>query len=369
VLAHVLSFTGEIDAAISQYLRALGLGDDPVIPWSALVQLKKVSDADRPLIGQIIAYLQQDNVGTVYRMLLEFTLGKAFDDLREYDEAMRHYEAANLIRHGLRTFDRDLVVRDADRTIARATAQFFAERGELGSEDETPVFVVGMVRSGTTLVEQVLSSHPEIAGAGELSFWREQSLALGDGGVAAIDDLAAGRLAAEYLAVLRRCSATAARVTDKMPFNYLWIGLIRAVFPRARFIHCRRHPVDTCLSIYFTPFSTIPSFASDRDDLVFFYREYLRLMKHWRAVLPPDRFLEVDYEAMTADPEPQARRLIDFCGLGWDPVCLRPERNKRVVQTASIWQVRQPIYRSSVERWRRYEPWLGSLRELLPAQP
>jgi hypothetical protein len=179
--------------------------------------------------------------------------------------------------------------------------------------------------------------------------------------------LSVTRMAAEYLAVLRRCSATAMRVIDKMPFNYLWIGLIRAVFPRARFIHCRRHPIDTCLSIYFTPFSTIPAFASDRDDLVFFYREYLRLMEHWRAVLPRDRFLEVDYEAMTTEPELQARRLVAFCELEWDSACLHPEENKRVVQTASIWQARQPIYRSSVERWRCYEPWLGSLRELLPA--
>jgi hypothetical protein len=226
-----------------------------------------------------------------------------------------------------------------------------------------------MPRSGTTLVEQILSSHPRIAGAGELPFWRQQAIALDEvDHPGTIDEAASRRIAGEYLAVLRHSSAMAARITDKMPFNFLWIGLIRLVFPHARFIHCRRHPVDTCLSIYCTSLESIRGFAGDRDDLVFFYREYTRLMDHWRAVLPIDRFIEVDYESLTADLENQARRLIAFCGLEWDAACLRPEQNSRTVQTASKWQARQPIYRSSVERWRSYEPWLGSLRDLMPQQ-
>jgi hypothetical protein len=148
----------------------------------------------------------------------------------------------------------------------------------------------------------------------------------------------------------------------------MWIGLIHSVFPRARIIHCRRNPLDTCLSIYFTQFLTRMHFANDRSDLVHEYRQYERLMAHWRTVLPLDRFLEVDYETLVADREAGTRRLIAFCGLDWDQACLRPEDNRRIVRTASVWQARQPVYRSSIGRWRNYEPWLGELRELLPAE-
>ncbi len=165
--------------------------------------------------------------------------------------------------------------------------------------------------------------------------------------------------------MLRRIGPHAARVTDKSPSNFLWIGLIRSVFPGARIIHCRRHPVDTCLSIYFTNFGTPMPFANDKADLAFYWRHYAELMSHWRTVLSGERFHEVDYEQLVTDPETVTRRLIDFCGLGWDDACLRPEANGRVVRTASMWQVRQPIFRSSIDRWRCYEPWLGELRGLL----
>ncbi len=151
-----------------------------------------------------------------------------------------------------------------------------------------------------------------------------------------------------------------------MPFNFGLLGVIRQVFPRAAIVHCRRHPVDTCLSIFTTNFESTIDFAGERGRLVFFYRQYQQLMAHWREVLPPDRFIEVDYETLVADPEPITRRLIATCGLGWNDACLAPHRNQRRITTASLWQARQPIYRTSVERWRRYEPWLGELRQLLP---
>jgi Sulfotransferase family len=142
--------------------------------------------------------------------------------------------------------------------------------------------------------------------------------------------------------------------------------LLHLALPRARFIHCRRHPVDTCLSIFFESFGAVEGYASDRGDLVFAYRQYERLMDHWRRVLPPGRFTEVRYETLVANREAETRRLVEFCGLDWDDACLAPERNARVVKTASMWQARQPVYATSVERWRRYEPWLGDLRELAP---
>ena len=156
-------------------------------------------------------------------------------------------------------------------------------------------------------------------------------------------------------------------MTDKRPGNFEMLGLIRLAFPDARIIHCRRNPVDTCLSIFFANFGASQDYAWDRGDLAFAYRQYERLMDHWRRVLPSDRFTEVQYATLVAEQEVETRRLIAFCGLDWDDACLAPERNGRVVRTASLWQARQPVYKTSVERWRRYEPWLCELRELLPA--
>jgi hypothetical protein len=222
-----------------------------------------------------------------------------------------------------------------------------------------------MPRSGTTLVEQVVSSHKDIAGAGELRFWTQRG--------AAFERLAETtailrmqrQVADDYLSLLHRIAPEAARVTDKMPFNFIWAGLIHLAFPHATIIHCRRNPIDTCLSVFSTYFAPRADFSTDRDDLVFYYQQYLRLMAHWRAILPADRFIEVDYELLVGDPEPVSRRLIAACGLDWDPACLAPERNDRLVKTASKWQARQPIYSSAVERWRHYEPWIGSFRNLL----
>ena len=157
-------------------------------------------------------------------------------------------------------------------------------------------------------------------------------------------------------------------MTDKAPRNFELLWLIRLALPDARVIHCRRHPVDTCLSIFFANFSARQDYACDRGDLVFFYRQYERLMDHWRRALPADRFTEVEYETLIADREAETRRLVAFCGLDWDDACLTPERNGRVVKTASLWQARQPVYETSVDRWRRYEPWLGELKELMPAE-
>jgi hypothetical protein len=223
-----------------------------------------------------------------------------------------------------------------------------------------------MPRSGSTLTEQILSSHPDVAAGGELGFWssprilNEDLLSLGG------DTKAAKRLANDYLATLKALDPVAKRVTDKALANFFLLGAIRRVLPNATFVHCRRHPIDTALSIFTTNFETNFDYASNRGDLVFYYRQYARLMDHWRRVLPPARFVEVDYEALVSDPEPHARRLVAACGLDWNEACLAPHRNARRITTASVWQARQPIYRTSVERWRRYEPWLGELRELVP---
>lgn len=225
-----------------------------------------------------------------------------------------------------------------------------------------------MPRSGTTLVEQILSAHRDVAAGGELAFWLQRRDALHAARTDPLDAGALSKAADDYLALLREIGPRALRVTDKNPMNFEALWLIRLALPRARVIHCRRNPIDTCLSIFFMNFGGKHDYAYDRGDLAFYYREYERLMQHWRAALPLDRFTEVEYETLVADPEEETRRLIAFCGLDWDDACLAPQRNGRAVKTSSQWQVRQPIYKTSVERWRRYEPWLGELRELLPDQ-
>jgi hypothetical protein len=220
-----------------------------------------------------------------------------------------------------------------------------------------------MPRSGTTLVEQILSSHPAVAGAGELTFWNTRDpLARGlGGGMGAVQKATAEAC----LALLAGIDAEAARVVDKNPFNFFWAGLIHVVFPNAVIFHCRRAAIDTCLSIHTTWFPPRTDFSTQAEDLVFYWRQYARLTDHWRAVLPADRWIDVDYAALVEDPAPQSRALIAAMGLPWNDACLAPELNARMVRTSSQWQVRQPINRAGLERWRRYEPWLGALKPLV----
>lgn len=365
-LGHVLANMGDIDGAIANFYRALTLPGDPVGGWAGLAQFKKFTEADRPIVAEIKTYVEREAVAPREQMTLHFTLGKAYDDLRDYERAMHHFDNANRIRHQLHPVSRDRLRHDVDATIARYTKGFFSERRGDGLRDETPLLVFGMPRSGTTLVEQILSSHDHIVGAGELIFWRDHWLELLKTASKVADAPLARHLGREYLNLLRNSSKTAERIIDKALFSFRWLGLIWQALPQARFVHCRRHPIDTCLSMYFTNFETITEFVADRDDLVFYYQQYLRLMEHWRSVIPSERFIEVDYEDLIAESEKTTRRLVEFCGVVWNPACLRPEENKKAVRTASIWQVRQPIYRTSLERWRNYKPWLGSLCELMP---
>ncbi len=365
LLGNLLGETGHFDEALKHIERAIALQPQSVSAYYGLVVCRRLTEADRPLISRMLSRLEDRDLSEVDRMSVHFALGKALDDLEDYAGAMRHFDAANRIRYRFCRFDRNELEGRIDRLIARFTGEFFADNRAIGSDDATPVLVLGMPRSGTTLTERIVSSHSRVGGGGELDFWTVRGPALV---TAATDTLAAAadRLQGDYRRLLRGISPGALRVTDKMPFNFLWLGLIHLNFPNARVIHCRRNPIDTCLSIYTNQFSTRWEFSSDRGDLAFYYRQYLRLMDHWRSVLPPDRLLEVDYEELTADPEGSAGRLIAFCGLDWEPACLQPEHNRDRVRTASAWQARQPIYRRSVERWRRYEPWLGELRRLEP---
>lgn len=233
------------------------------------------------------------------------------------------------------------------------------------SDSERPLFIVGMPRSGTSLIEQILSSHPAIHGAGELPFWLQQIPNQLDTPPADVDAATIAGIAAGCLANLDRHSATALRVVDKMPGNFNCLGLIHAVFPNARILHTQRNPVDTCLSVYFQSFGKMHNYGHSLASLAHYYREYHRLMAHWRAVLPAGVFLDVPYEALVDDPEMWSRRIIEFVGLEWDEHCLDSHKTERRVGTASNWQAKQPIYKSSKDRWRNYEEHVGELLPLL----
>lgn len=363
-LAGLLYAQGRFDEAAASFEEALRLNPREGRCWLGLADCRKYSAADNPILERMDRVLQRNDVNDFARIAVHFAMGKVCDDRGDYASAMGHFDAANGLRAKDLTFDRARFEAMVDQTIGRFTREFVEANAVHGNPDQTPIFIVGMYRSGTTLVEQIVSSHPDIAAGGELTVWTPADVEI-NVRTGEFDPDRSRAAVAKYLAILEKKGPSAARVTDKLPFNCFRLGAIHGLLPNARIIHCRRDPVDTCLSIYSNLLKSRVTFAARKDDLAFCYRQYLRVMDHWRKVLPPHVFVEVEYERLIADREAETRRLIEFTGLEWNDSCLRPEQNRRVVETASAWQARQPVYATSMERWRHYEPWLGELRQLL----
>lgn len=360
---------GLFEEAEQNYRRAIEHRPTWGAPYGSLVRGRRMKDSDRPLVERMIELSEAEDAQPADLLELHYGIGKALDDLKEYGEAMRHFDEGNrlakaLVPAGQAPFDRELCASLTDDVIATYTKEFFAGHQGHGSDSELPLLIVGMMRSGTTLTEQIVSSHPQVGAAGEQLFWMEKGTEVGKNLGADFDFSKLEKWADEYLELLRRFGAGCERVTDKNPHNYIAIGFIHTVFPNARIVHCRRHPIDNCLSIYVTRNASSADFMHDRENITFMYEQYLRVMEHWRSVLPADRFLEISYEELVSDQETVARRMIEFCGLPWDDACLHHEGNVRTVVTPSLWQARQPVYRTSVERWRNYEPWLGPFGRL-----
>jgi tetratricopeptide (TPR) repeat protein len=380
LLGNLLSEFGRFDDARECFERAIAIAPLLAGSYYDLVRSRRVTSDDDSLVQRMEAALATPGLEAAQRLRLHLAIGKAADDLGDYVLAMQHFDAADAVRRGSVAFDSAVFSIEIDRLIARCTPELMAQAPQVGSSDATPVLILGMPRSGTTLVEQIVSMHPEVGAGGELNFWNERGAVwhrscvagnAAEGNETAVFDTESlateflAKAAANYLDVLREIAPKAARVTDKMPFNFLWAGLIHLTFPRATIIHCRRAAVDTALSIHQTHFHPGLAFPTGGAELVAYFRSYQRITNHWRSVLPADRFVEVDYEELTRAPEPVIRRIIAASGLTWHDACLRPESNPRAVKTPSKWQTRQPIYRTSVARWRRYEPWLGPLRALV----
>ena len=307
-----------------------------------------------------------ENLPVEEQIHLHFALGKALADIREYEQSFRHQLQANALQRQQFTYDEIGAHTKIDRIRSAFTPEVMQSLTGVGDPSSLPVFIVGMPRSGTSLIEQILASHPRVFGAGELDLLGQLVIAGTSNGITR-DWVQT--LGPRYLSGIRALAPPRDRITDKMPSNFLFVGLIHIALPNARIIHARRNPVDTCLSCFSKLFAGEQQFAYDLGELGRYYRAYDRLMAHWRDVLPEGRMLEVDYEEVVADLEVQARRIIGYCGLEWNDACLEFHKTERAVRTASVMQVRQPIYRSSIGRWRPYARMLTPLLDALGIDP
>jgi len=364
LLGELCADRGRFEAAHELFERALALDPDFVPAYCSIAAHRGMRREDRAWLEGAEGLLARP-LPLAEQIHLRYALGKFFDDVGECHKAFLSYQAANELtkRYGSR-YDRARFTAAVDRIIRMCDATFLGEARAEVPGSERPVFIIGMPRSGTSLTEQILASHPQVFGAGEVSFWEQAFETLERETQKGAGTRALAATARAYLARIEPQAGAAQRVTDKMPANFLYAGLIHAALPGAKIIHMERHPLDTCLSIYFQNFFNVSPYATDLGNLAHYYGEYRRIMAHWRGVLPPSVLLEVPYEALIENPELWTRRMLDFIELPWDPKCLDFHRTERVVITASKWQVRQPINARSIGRWRHYEKYLAPLRHL-----
>jgi tetratricopeptide (TPR) repeat protein len=325
--------------------------------------------------ARLTAFLARDDVPARDRVALYFLKAGLLDREGAYDQAFANYRQGNELRRRLlhergEILDAEQHRARIDGLIAEFDRSYFERVEGLGLDTELPVFIVGMPRSGTSLVEQILASHPLVHGAGERKDIREivgilSATGRVDQALFSMSRDSIRSLGERYLRRLVELAPRAKRITDKLPENYLYLGVIVTLFPRARIIHCRRHPIDVCFSCYTQNFQGL-GFAASLTDLGHYYRDYERLTAHWRAVLPRP-MLEVDYEELVKNQESASRRLVAFCGLDWDERCLAFHATSRAVQTASRVQVRRPVFSGSIGRWKHYQSHLQPLVDLVGA--
>jgi tetratricopeptide (TPR) repeat protein len=372
-MGNALTELGRLQEARQAYLKAIEVDPKVTKTFSNLGDLTKFTSGD-PQISAMEALAKSDALTSIERMQLDFALGKAYLDLGDHQRSFEHLLSGNAGKRAMISYDEKSTLAFFERIEAIFTPELLAAKSGGGDPSKRPIFVIGMPRSGTTLIEQLLASHPTVHGAGELRFL-SNSLAIvrrPDGKtirypkfVSAADKAVFKEVAARYLASLHGLAPDAGRITDKMPSNYYFAGLIHLALPNAKIIHIARDPVDTCVSCFSTLFATGQSYAYDLAELGRYYKRYEHLMEHWRRVLPAGRVLDVRYEDVVADFEGEARRIISYCDLPWDDRCLSFHETNRPVKTASATQVRRPIYKSAIGRWRVYEKFLNPLlREL-----
>jgi tetratricopeptide (TPR) repeat protein len=383
---HALKTAGRLDDSVAAYKKSIELSPGLGEAWWSLANLKTVrfSAADIDTMRQQLA---RQDLTDEDRFHFDFTLGKALEDVGQYAESFQHYDRGNALRRKSADYDAKENTKQMRRTKQLFTAQLFAERQDFGCTAPDPIFVVGLPRSGSTLLEQILSSHPLVEGTMELPDIADIVRDLASGR-SATDNVAPHSYAAaltsqtaaelrglgeRYLAQTRIQRKTQAPYfIDKMPNNFAHVGLIHLILPNAKIIDARRHPLGCCFSGFKQHFARGQHFTYGLPDIGSYYRDYVELMAHFDTVLP-GRIHRVAYETLIDDVEAEVRRLLAYCQLPFDERCLRFYENDRAVRTASSEQVRQPIYREGVDQWRHYEPWLAplkqSLGEVLDAYP
>jgi tetratricopeptide (TPR) repeat protein len=369
-MGNALKELGRLRDAQDAFLKALQIDASIAGVYVNLADSKTFTPGDPHLAAMEALAGKAQGLSRTDRLQLDFALGKAYADLGDHARSFRHLLAGNAQKRAQIAYDEAATMGLFDRIEAAFTAARIAAKSGRGEASDLPIFVLGMPRSGTTLVEQVLASHRDVHGGGELKLLDDVLAGLsGPDGIrlafpefiAAADDGVLEAIGSRYVAALQRLEPDARHVTDKMPTNFLFAGIIHLALPNARIIHTVRDPVDTCVSCFSKLFSAEQNHTYELAELGRYHHRYQALMAHWHRVLPQGRILDVRYEDVVADLEGQARRILDHCGLAWDPRCLEFHRTQRPVRTASAAQVRKPIYQGAIGRWRVYEPDLGPL--------
>jgi predicted Zn-dependent protease len=371
---HALRTLGRIPESISAYRRALSMQPTLGEAWWSLANLKtfRFSEADVRVMRQ---NLERRDLSADDRVQFEFALGKALEDAASYEESFARYAEGNALHRKIHGYDAQETTDFVRRSRQVFTREFFIEREGAGADARDPIFIVGLPRAGSTLIEQILASHPLVEGtmelpelpkiARELAISRDQEEGVFLRRVAALDRSELRELGERYLAetrVMRKSDAPF--FIDKMPNNCFYVGLIHLILPNAVIIDARRHPLACCFSCFKQHFARGQWFTYDLEDLGRYYRDYVELMAHYDAVLP-GRIGRVVYEDLIEDTEGQVRRLLEHCRLPFEERCLNFHENERAVRTASSEQVRQPIFRTGVDQWRHYESWLDPLKSAL----
>ena len=377
-LGVALKMLGQTEAARQSFERAVRLSPRRVLFYAGLADTTRFSPGDRHLATLEKLVRDRAALAGEEQIQLHFTLAKIYADGAQHARAFYHLVEGNALKRRQLDYREAAVLGEFERIRAVFTPELMQQKQGLGHPSPAPVFIVGMPRSGTTLVEQILASHPLVFGAGEIGDFHDAAVGLFaqspaprhyPEAVRVLADAGFAALGQSYLAAVRSRAPSALRITDKMPGNYLAAGLIRLALPDARIVHVRRDPIDTCFSCFSTLFAADLPHAYDLGELGRYYRAYDALMAHWRAVLPKDVMIDVQYESLVGDFEREARRIVAHCGLDWDDACRDFHKSPRPVQTASMLQVRQPLYQSSIGRWRPYREWLGPLLAALEIEP
>jgi tetratricopeptide (TPR) repeat protein len=372
-IGNVLRELGHLQEAQDAYLKALQLDPDDAGIYVNLANCKRFTQRDDHLSAMETLAAKSD-LSQAKRMQLDFALGKAYGDLNDYSRSFTHLLAGNAAKRATITYDEASAFTLFDQIEMVFTRSLIAQKSGGGDPSRLPIFIIGMPRSGTTLIEQIIASHPMVYGAGELETFSKLFLTVrGPEGntlnypefVPVLDHSAVRQIGTRYIDEVRKLAPFGERVTDKMPSNYYFVGLIHLALPGAKIIHSIRNPVDTCISCFSKLFSAEQNHTYDLAELGRYYTRYEQLMAHWHCVLPAQSILDVHYEEVVADVEGQARRIIAYCDLPWDDRCLKFHEIYRPVRTASATQVRQPIYKTAVGRWRAYEKHLGPLLKTL----